>query len=590
MVGTLTLVLVGLLVYTAVAMLLREREVLPEWIRLSGPLTTVHTRKGRALLDRLARPRRAWRAWGNFGVGVALVVMVGSFFLVVLAGYQAFVNPQPSPLTQPRNVVAIPGVNEFLPLSLAPEIVAGLVLGLIVHEGGHGLMCRVEDIDISSMGLVFLAIVPIGAFVEPDEESRERADRGAQTRMFSAGVMNNFALAAIALLLLVGPVVASIGVVAGVPVGGVLPGSGAAGAGIKPGDVVTAVDGRQVGSSDDLEAALADADSQRVPVTLRDGSTVSVERSLVVTAAAQNAPVPINTTITAINGTPVYTNRGLERLAANHTVAAISTAGRGEITAPLGAAATVAEEGALAGQGAPAGTRVVVTSIDGHRTVTGQALFDVMQGRDPGDEVTVTAYVDGQRRVYDLTLGKANSEGTGTIGVVGVQRGISGFEANDFGIQAYPAGEFLTLLGGQTDEQTRTRSLSLPQRTVALIALPFASVALGSTYNFPGFTGIATNFFVVQGPLAAFGPGVVFALANLLYWTAWINLIIGQFNCVPSFPLDGGHILRTSSEAIISRLPVQGGRRLTTAVTVSISLIMLAGLFLMVFGPRLFAG
>jgi hypothetical protein len=145
------------------------------------------------------------------------VVLVASFLLVAFSAYEAIVNPQPSALNEPRNALAIPGVNDFLPLSVAPEIVLGLLLGLIVHEGGHGLFCRVEDIE--SMGVALLAVLPIGAFVEPDEDELLRSDRGAQTRMYTAGVTNNFALSFAVLLLLFGPVAGSIAVVDGAPVG-----------------------------------------------------------------------------------------------------------------------------------------------------------------------------------------------------------------------------------------------------------------------------------------------------------------------------------------------------------------------------------
>jgi membrane-associated protease RseP (regulator of RpoE activity) len=106
-------------------------------------------------------------------------------------------------------------------------------------------------------------------------------------------------------------------------------------------------------------------------------------------------------------------------------------------------------------------------------------------------------------------------------------------------------------------------------------------------YNFAGFVGPVTNFYTVSGPLGLLGAGFAFFLANLLFWTAWINLIIGQFNCVPAYPLDGGHILRTTTETVVSRLPVSNGRALTSAVTTTVSIVMILGLLVMVFGPRL---
>lgn len=151
---TLTWVVAGLLVYWFGIIALRRAELLPSYVGTQGPILTFHTKRGRRFLDRLARPKRFWRAWSNLGVGIAIVVMAAMFVVLALGAISALTSPQPaSSINQPRNVIPFPGVNDFLPVSATPGIVTGLLVGLVVHEGGHGLLCRVEDIEIESMGV-----------------------------------------------------------------------------------------------------------------------------------------------------------------------------------------------------------------------------------------------------------------------------------------------------------------------------------------------------------------------------------------------------------------------------------------------------
>ncbi|WP_251341810.1 site-2 protease family protein [Haloplanus halophilus] len=595
--NTLLWVLVGVLVYSLGAKALQIRGYLPDAIRLQGPIATIHTRRGRALLTRLARPKRFWRAYSNVGVGVALVIMAGMFVLLVFQAVTILRNPPaPSAVNQPQNFLVVPGVNDFLPLAVAPEIVFGLLLGLVVHEGGHGLLCRVEDIDIESMGVVFLAVLPVGAFVEPDEESQREADRGGRTRMFAAGVTNNFVLTAVAFALLFGPVIGAVGVAPGVAVDGAYEGSPAATAGVENGDRITGVAGTAVGSEGDLDAALLAAENRTVSVELDGERTVRVERSLVVVGSVAGNPANISVEpgsdpirVTAVNGTPVHTRGEFRAATANRTFARLETTA-GDAVVPVGAYVTrVAPDGPMANTStAPTNTSLIVTGIDGQRVTSSDSLSRVLDEYDPGDRVPVRAYVDGEFRTYDVRLGENPRDGRGFLGV-DIFPGTSGLLITDFGVRNYPAGAYLELLGGDGGPGAASPFAGLTDSPLSLVyvalVLPLASVVLGIP-NFPGFTPAVTNFYVVQGPLAPLGDGV-FILANVLFWAAWVNLQLGLFNCIPGYPLDGGRILQTSTEAVVSRLPVGDPARVVRTITTGVGLTMLASLVLMIFGPQL---
>jgi membrane-associated protease RseP (regulator of RpoE activity) len=65
--------------------------------------------------------------------------------------------------------------------------------------------------------------------------------------------------------------------------------------------------------------------------------------------------------------------------------------------------------------------------------------------------------------------------------------------------------------------------------------------------------GPTAEYFHVSGPLAVGGASSFWIGANLLYWLAWINMLLGLSNALPLFPLDGGLLFRDFAASIAAR-------------------------------------
>jgi membrane-associated protease RseP (regulator of RpoE activity) len=256
-----TLALIIFAAYWLFVIFLNNRGTLAQHgISAYGPILMLRTTHGLHLLDKLARPKQFWRVFANIGIPLTVIAMFFMLAILLIGDIRVLVTqPEPTTLNAPQNILLIPGINQFIPLTWG---LIGLIVTLVVHEMSHAILSRVADIKVKSLGLL-IALVPIGAFAEPDEsqllgtgvEPNDRsATRPERLRVFSAGITANFAVAVIAFLLFFGPVLSSVTPVAGLSVVSVVSGSPAEKAGLQPGMAVYQIDSVKISTWDDFQA------------------------------------------------------------------------------------------------------------------------------------------------------------------------------------------------------------------------------------------------------------------------------------------------------------------------------------------------
>lgn len=215
---TLWFYAIGFAVVWILALLFRDKLK----IDVHGPLLMRKTQKMRGFIDKVAgkkfhiKHRRFTREFRgrkiNLEIGPTVspwtaIVNVGvlvSFFFMFYIVYLILIT-LPTIFTAPQAALILPGVDLpgsplYIPLGYG---IIALATVMIVHEFGHGIMARVENVRIKSIGVLLLAVLP-GAFVEPDEEDVKKSSKMARIRIYAAGSVSNLILAAIALILFLG--------------------------------------------------------------------------------------------------------------------------------------------------------------------------------------------------------------------------------------------------------------------------------------------------------------------------------------------------------------------------------------------------
>ncbi|WP_424358181.1 site-2 protease family protein [Methanocella sp. MCL-LM] len=506
---------VGFIIWWTAVTILNKAGVLKRFnITAYGPLIIWKTYRGQKFLDWLASPAKFWKALVTVCLPLVMLSMVLMLLMVLLTSIiMIFSTPAPSQVNAPQNILAIPGVNEFIPFLWGW---LALIVGMVVHEFGHAIMAKAEKIKVKSLGLLLIP-VPLGAFAEIDEEEmfgtkteggtaeilgpmdtkaagtgNRKASSMALVRILGAGVISNILIAVIAFALLFGPVLGAVAATnSEMVVVNVAPGSPAALAGIHKNMIIKSVDGTNVTTPDQFNSYLKSKQGSSVTIggiagdkpssyTVNVGDTQGIYILGVISGQpAEKAGLGPNYRLLSINGTPV------------NSYADYST---------------------------------------------------YMKNTTPGQLLNL-GLIDNKGNPVErpITLG-TGPEPKGYMGFTG-----SDLSDNSIGLMVgnFNAENHLSWLRGlpaPTGDTLGQKALSMISGFFIIWILPVWEVT-GGLMGFGVFQSDLAGLYHPVGWAQPLGSGILY-IALALFWIGWLNINLAIFNCLPMIPLDGGHIFR----------------------------------------------
>jgi membrane-associated protease RseP (regulator of RpoE activity) len=259
------------------------------------PLILIHTPFGLTFFDKVARTNAA-RIYAKFCTYLMPLITGLAIFLFVFSLMVVFSNAaarEGARSAGPFSPFLIPGLNPILPLKIAPIIIIAIIIAVVIHEGGHGIVARVYNIKVESTGILLFLGIPVGAFVNIEQEELAKASLKQRSAILTAGPLNNMILATISLIAIyfVISTLTSLSTSSepqsGVEVTGVNDGSLAGAIGLSKGSIIKTIAGQNVHSIEDLSTLLRSNLGHNIKVTWQDRTGEKITRSVSLPASVE---------------------------------------------------------------------------------------------------------------------------------------------------------------------------------------------------------------------------------------------------------------------------------------------------------------
>jgi membrane-associated protease RseP (regulator of RpoE activity) len=275
------------------------------------PLILIHTPFGLSFFDKVAGSKIA-KLYARFNTYLMPFITALAVFLIVGSLMVLFSNGAAREGVRdigPQSNLLIPGLNPYLPWTYGW---IALVLTIIIHEAGHGIVARVYGVKVESTGLVLILGIPIGAFVNIEREELARTKLKEKSAILTAGPMNNMIVAGLSLGLLyivvstLVPLPQQDSTQYGVEIMTVGDGSLANSIGLEKGDVVLDIEGDRVEHIEDLSRLLQSNLGNNVAITWRDTNDQEITKIASIPARVQPNTGILGVTITNVSPDPEF--------------------------------------------------------------------------------------------------------------------------------------------------------------------------------------------------------------------------------------------------------------------------------------------
>jgi membrane-associated protease RseP (regulator of RpoE activity) len=271
------------------------------------PLILIHTPFGLDFFDKVAATKAA-RVYAKFNIYLMPIITALAIGLIAMSLIATFSNAAARAGERnlgPQSNLLIPGLNPYLPWTYGW---IALVVTIIIHEAGHGIVARVYNVKVDSTGLLLILGFPIGAFVNIAQEELSRTPLKQKSAILTAGPLNNMIIALVSLVALYF-IASSLTPIPnhnipqyGVVVIGVGDHSLAGSIGLSKGAIVETVTGQKVHNTDELTKILKSNLGNTVRIMWQDENGHQITRSVTLPESVQANHGVLGVTIT--NGVP----------------------------------------------------------------------------------------------------------------------------------------------------------------------------------------------------------------------------------------------------------------------------------------------